>query len=38
MDSITFVVPKGLDSGSTYPLKVINKVEIAEAPSVFTIN
>ena len=38
MDSITFVVPKGLDSGSTYPLKVINKVGIAEAPSVFTIN
>jgi hypothetical protein len=38
MDSITFVVPKGLVSGSTYPLKVINKVGIAEALSVFTIN
>jgi hypothetical protein len=38
MDTITFVVPKGLVSGSTYPLKVTNKVGIAEAPSVFTIN
>jgi hypothetical protein len=38
MDSITFVVPKGLIFGSTYPLKVINKVGIAEALSVFTIN
>jgi hypothetical protein len=38
MDSITFVVPKGLDSSSTYPLKIINKVGIAGAPSVFTID
>ena len=37
MDSITFVVPKGLVSGSTYPLKVENKIGIAGAPSDFTI-
>jgi hypothetical protein len=38
MDSITFVVPKGLISGVAYPLKVTNKVGIAEAPSDFTID
>jgi hypothetical protein len=38
MDSITFVVPKGLVSGNTYPLKVINKVGLAGAPSDFTID
>jgi hypothetical protein len=38
MDSITFVVPKGLVSGTAYPLKVINKVGIAGAPSDFTID
>jgi len=37
MDSITFVVPKGLVSGTAYPLKVMNKVGLATAPSGFTI-
>jgi len=38
MDSITFIVPKGLVSGTAYPLKVINKVGIVGAPSDFTID
>jgi hypothetical protein len=38
MVSITFVVPKGLVAGVAYPLKVTNKVGIAEAPSDFTID
>jgi hypothetical protein len=38
MDSITFVVPKGLVSGIAYPLKVTNMVGIAEAPSDFAID
>ena len=38
MDSITFVVPKGLVSGVAYPLEVDNKVGIAGAPSSFTID
>ncbi len=38
MDSITFVVPKGLVSGTAYPLKATNKVGIAGAPSDFTID
>ena len=38
MNSITFVVPKGLVSGVAYPLKVTNKVGIAAAPSDFTID
>ena len=37
MDSITFLVPKGLVPGATYPLKVMNKVGIADAPTGFTI-
>ena len=37
MDSITFMVPKGL-TPATYPLKVINKVGTAEAPSGFTVD
>jgi|GEM_PF-1122480 len=40
MNSITFVLPKtskSLPTG-TYPLKVMNKIDIAGAPSVFTIN
>ena len=37
MDTITFVVPKGLVSGVTYPLKVINKIGAAASPSDFTI-
>jgi hypothetical protein len=38
MDSITFVVPKGLVSGVAYPLKVDNKIGIAGVPSDFTID
>jgi hypothetical protein len=38
MDSITFVVPKGLVSGTSYPLKVDNKIGIAGVPSDFTID
>ena len=38
MDSVTFVVPKGLVSGVAYPLEVDNKVSIAGAPSNFTID
>jgi hypothetical protein len=40
MDSISFIVPKTSKSfpAGTYPLKVMNKVGIAEAPSNFTID
>jgi hypothetical protein len=38
MNRINFVVPKGLTSGKAYPLKVMNKVGIAEAPTDFTID
>ncbi len=38
MDTITFVVPKGLVSGVTYPLKVMNKIGAAASPSDFTID
>ena len=38
MDSITFIAPKGLVSGVAYPLRVINKVGIAEEAPEFTID
>jgi hypothetical protein len=40
MNGITFIVPKTSKSfpAGTYPLKVMNKVGIAEAPSNFTID
>lgn len=37
MDSITFLVPKGLETGKPYPVKVVNKVGEAGAPEDFTI-